>query len=322
MQSVENLKRAIFVRTLIAVTVITLTLIITILLPLTADLRENNSREIHFIADSKTVAVNQYTSKIINVAEQFTSRTQIRRKLMAYNDGKVNLEELVSFSHNKLLDAMKKSPDAKGITRLDINGKPVVIVGQEMPKEFMDRFVPLQQKTTIFNPYTINNKVHIIIATPIIDRNGRKVGTDIVLFHADNLKAIIEDKTGLGETGEITLSYTTRESYDSMFETIYPDRKPVLTKVRASFITGKYSQQDSQHKVCEDCVVVIRPLNTSDWHLIFAMERDELNAIINTTELRLIILSILILTIGIFGTYRLIYPLLKKLASEQNKTET
>nr|CRH05261.1 putative Histidine kinase with HisKA domain, HATPase c domain and response regulator receiver domain [Candidatus Magnetococcus massalia] len=315
-KNIDKIKRSIYLRTFIGLVVIGLVLIATILLPLRDDLKAKNSREVHFIVDAKAVSVNQYISKIMNVAEQFTSRTQIRRKLMAYNQGKVNQQQLIDFSHNKLLDAMKKSAEALGITRLDAKGKVAVVVGQPMPQTFLPKFDHNISRTTIYDPIQLQGAPHIVVATPIIDRQQTKVGTDIVLFHTQTLAHIIQDVTGLGETGEVMIGSMVNGTYRSLFKTRRPYDAANLGAVRNDFVAGQFTAEQTKHPICPICVITMRNVEHTDWQLIFRMEQEELNAIIDATVLRLLVVAGSILVLGLLGIYLLMAPLLRKLAQE------
>ncbi len=314
--NIEQLKQSVFLRTLIALAAVGATLVIAIMMPLGGDLKAKNDREVHFIVDAKRVSVDQFIAKIINVAEQFSSRTEIRRKLTAYNEGQVTREELVAFSHDKLLDAMKKSVEAIGITRLDVSGEVAVVVGRPLPEAFLPAFDRALERTTVYDPVTLDGAPHIIVATPILDRGRDKVGIDIVLFRTDALKAIIQDYASLGASGEVLLGYGPEGRFVSLFETRHPYDPAVLGAVREAFVAGRFPASESRHPVCPECVVVIRAVDHTDWHLLFRMDAQELNAIIDATMVRLLVIAALVLVAGMMGIYLLTSPLLRSLAEE------
>ena len=313
---IERIKRSIYLRTLASLLVMGFVLVVIIAFPLHKDLKAKNDAEINFAVDARAASVNQYISKITNIAEQFTSRTQIRRKLIEFNDGKVTRDELVSFSHDKLLDAMKKSEEAVGITRLDITGNEVLVVGLQLPTDFLSNFDRELKLTTLYNPITIEKEPFIIVATPILDRNDNKVGIDIVLFEAHSLKNIIQDYSGLGVTGEVILAYTRKGGFESFFNMRRSYEPGVLKKIRDDFIAGQLDRNQTHHPACATCVATIRSIDNTEWHILFLMQEDELNKIINATTIRLIIIAAFILVLGIIGVYFLTYPLLHSLAEE------
>lgn len=314
--NIDKIRRTLYLRTLVALIIIGILLIATTTIPLTDELKAKNNQEVHSLVDAKTVAIDQFLSRIINVAEQFTSRSAIRNKLIEYNEGKITLQELVAFSHDKLLDAMKKSKDAYGITRLDAKGHIAVVVGQKVPNTFLEAFNRNLQKTTVYDPVTVDGKLSIVIATPILDHGKAKVGTDIALFHIDSLKAIIQDYSGLGETGEIMLAYENGGRFTPIFSTRHSFDTVALNKILQDFKKSVITKEATSHPVCTDCVITVRHIANTNWYLLFRINRAELNAIIDANTLRLVVISTFILLLGMLGVYVLTNPLLRTLANE------
>ncbi|MBT7410410.1 MAG: hypothetical protein HN826_11965, partial [Methylococcales bacterium] len=71
--------------------------------------------------------------RLKNLTAQITSRSRIRQELEKYQQGKIDLKSLVSFSSPKLADAMRTSPDMIGISRLSVEGKLLVQIGKSIP---------------------------------------------------------------------------------------------------------------------------------------------------------------------------------------------
>lgn len=314
--NIEQIKRSIFLRTLLALVVIGSLMVASVMLPLNRDLKIKNSEHVQFIVDAKTMAVNQFVSKIVNVAEQFSSRTQIRQKLVAFEQGQVTLQELVEFSSPKLVDALNSSGDAVGIARFDKQGDVVITVGQPLPESFLDQRGKVLQKTTIYNPVEIGGQPFIVVADPIFQGDGQLVGMDMVLFRADNLRTLVTDYGGLGLSGEVMLLYRQGMASVSVFPTRQPYDNTMFSNILNDFVVGRFAEGQTQHPSSPSSVITIRPVAGTDWYLVFRMDRVELNAIINETTVRLVILSAAILLIGLFGVYRLTYPLLQSLGEE------
>ena len=313
---IERIKQRIFLRTLIALLVVGSVLVATVMIPLREALEEKNDREVHFTVSAKTAAVDQFVSKIVNLAGQFASRTQIRKKLDEYNQGKVDRQALAEFSAPKLLDALKSAEDAAGITRLDAAGKLAVAVGTALPVDFLQRFdAEHLTQERVYAPVVIAGEPFVIVATPIHERDGKRVGTDIVLFRTGALRNIVQDYTGLGETGEVILMYQDGDHFSSVF----PPRRPFDVKVFDEMLRN-YRQggtvDTGHYHSCDGCVVTIRPVRGTDWHIVFRMTEHELNAIVDATTHRLLLISALVLIGGMIGIYRLTYPLLHSLAVE------
>ncbi len=314
--NIEQIKRSIFLRTLLALVVTGSVLVASVMLPLSRDLKQKNDEQVHFTLDAKTVAVDQFVSKMVNVAEQFASRTQIRRKLVDYDQGRVSRQELAEFSAPKLLDALKSAPDALGLVRLDARGAVAVSVGAALPAGFVAKVDKGLARTTVYDPVVVRGHPSIVVAAPIRERDGRKVGTDVVLFGGAGLRSIVTDYTGLGRSGEVILAYRGERGFVSMFPPRDSTALTSLNRVLGDYLAGALRNGQTRHPACPECVISIRPISATGWYLMFRMRRSELNAIINATTARLVALSAAILLFGLLGIYLLTYPLLRSLADE------
>lgn len=308
--NIDRIKRRIFFRTFVALLLIGIILVASVLLPLNRDLKAKNAQQIEFIVDAKTTATEQFLSKIINITEQIASRSQIRKQLVAYNLGQKSLAELLAFSVPKLQDALNTSADAVGITRLDAQGQIAISIGTALPKKVLSLIDISQPNPTIYNPIEIDKQVYLAVSAPILHENQR-VGSDVVLFRTDQLHSAITDYDGLGQSGEAMLLYWQADRCFSLFPTRYPLDNTLATAILRNYIRGQ-----SKNQSLASSVISIRPIHNSKWYLLFRMDRDELNAIIDDTTLRLTLVSLVILLIGILGVYRLMSPLLKLLSKE------
>ncbi len=324
-ENIEHIKHTIFLRTLVALLVISVILVATVMVPLYRELKEKNNREVQFIIEAKAVSVNQYVAKLMDVAEQFASRTQIRKKLVEFEQGKVTRQELLEFSRPKLLDALNTSDDAVGITRLDANGSPTISVGTPLPRRFLAGVSKKLQKTTVYDPIRIDGRPMIMVAAPIRDRDTAKVGTDVVLFNSNNLESIVRNYSGLGKTGEVFLVSRNGKGYSSAFPTRSPYDPAAFNAFIDAYIAHRIGKAGAIPGACKGCVTTVRPVHYTDWYLIFRMDRSELNAILDATAMRLLGFAAAILLLGMLGIYLLSYPLLRSLANElkeRTKAET
>ena len=315
-ENVEQIKHTIFLRTLIALLIISVILVATVMVPLYRELKAKNNQEVQFIIETKVVSVNQYVTKIIDVAEQFASRTQIRKKLVEFEQGKVTQQQLQDFSQPKLLDALKTSDDAVGITRLDANGGLAVSVGTPLPRQLLAGVSKNLHKTKVYDPIRINGRAMFMVATPIRERNTTKVGTDVVLFRSDELESIVRNYSGLGKTGEVFLVFNKNKVFNSVFPTRLPYDSAAFNAFIDAYIAHRLTNTESSNGACKGCVTTVRPVHNTDWYLIFRMDRSELNAILDATALRLLGISAAVLLLGMLGIYLLSYPLLRSLADE------
>ncbi len=209
-----------------AICVIGLTVAFIAVYPLYGRLRDEQRRHLLHNLVIKRMIVDEYLSRARDTALQVTSRTQIRKKLAAFNRGEVPLDELVEFSGPKLADAMNLSEDMVGITRLDEGGTAVIEVGRPVAPQWRPRPARGERRVPIRGPLALDGKAHIVLGANILDRDGTHVGTDIVLFRTRGLRNIIEDRVELGPGGETILCYREGEGLRLFFDPDGGENRP------------------------------------------------------------------------------------------------
>jgi len=132
-------------------------------------------------------------------------------------------------------------------------------------------------KSVIFQPFFFEGEITILIATPILNRQKVKVGTDLVLFNTKNLRSIIEDHSGMGQTGEVMLVI----QEDGQPRPLFPPRRKISTQLLSRIVTdfknADYLESDSIHPASPSDVFTVRKVKFTDWTILFRIDIDELN---------------------------------------------
>ncbi len=122
-----------------------------------------------------------------SVAEQFTSRTEIRRRLEWYADGELSLEALIEFTRPRLLDAKASASGVAGMIRLAPNGEVVVREGlTEGAEATLDALAGGGSRVV-----RVDDTLLWRAAAPIRDPGGRRVGTDVLYFDPTPLRDLL-----------------------------------------------------------------------------------------------------------------------------------
>ena len=133
-------------------------------------------------AASQARTVAQYFDRTTELARQIASRSAIRDKLDEYNHWQVSLSELVSFSAPRLREALDQAGGIAGFVRYDCENDPVLELGLPVPPSLVHLPSHEENKLTISGPYIIDGITAILVAAPILSRNGDRVGTDLIAF--------------------------------------------------------------------------------------------------------------------------------------------
>ena len=178
----------------ILITLITgLAVAVTVLVPMRQQMHGAAEASLIHLRQVKRMALSQFVGRVTDVAWQMTSRTQIRKRLDAYNRGTVGLEELRAFSAPRLKDALTLAGDAVGIVRFDAGGAAVVEVDEPIPEPFRIAVPPSPAAAHLLGPTPVDGRMRLVVGVPILERDGTHQGTDLLLFRLDALGRVLAD---------------------------------------------------------------------------------------------------------------------------------
>ncbi|HYQ37394.1 MAG TPA: sensor domain-containing diguanylate cyclase [Pseudomonas sp.] len=121
------------------------------------------------------------------LAALLASRSEIRNALARYNRGELALAELQAFSAPRLEDALTGFPEITGLVRLDARGQPVLGLRAPIPAELWPLPAPASRTAELSAPLLLDGQPLLLVGTPILSREGQRVGTDIAAFRLDKL---------------------------------------------------------------------------------------------------------------------------------------
>jgi hypothetical protein len=118
--SSSHLRKKLLTYLAIGLLFLSISLIVSILLPTYSRLKAAEDNNIYHAAETRGMAINEWTRRAKELAWQVTSRTRIRQELEKLNRGEISIDQLNAFTRPKLVDAMDLSKEILGIVRLDI----------------------------------------------------------------------------------------------------------------------------------------------------------------------------------------------------------
>lgn len=138
-----------------------------------------------------TLALGNKFNEYKSIARQITSRSHIRELLQRCNRDEISLARLVAESEPKLIDAMRLSPEIKGITRLDRRHVSVVRIGDSLsmtlwPDEY------LADSISLGLPARQRDRELLTVAAAIMTPDGERIGTDLIFFDTAGTMEIVD----------------------------------------------------------------------------------------------------------------------------------
>ncbi|HBB30667.1 MAG TPA: hypothetical protein DDZ80_20825 [Cyanobacteria bacterium UBA8803] len=336
----KRLQKSILVYSTLAIMVMSVIIAAASILPLYSSLKKNQQRNLLFALKTRTFAIDEYLSRTKDIALQIASRTRVRQMLEAYNRGEVTLDEFANFSHPILTDALKQSQELAGINRLDRKGKLVVQVGLAIPEEFwliplteIDKKISSTQDFTSAHPQaviwpapiTLSGASYLLVGAPIINPQGMRVGTDIVLFKLSRLQQIVEDYTGLGETGETILG-TVHKQQVQLFFPLRGNRGDVIESLPQRAVIDRAIAKAIRKETGilfpkESPVIAYSPINDSNWGIVISMDSQELYAPVRRQMVIIGSVIFILIAIGIRGMVLILRPLTGKMIIHADELE-
>lgn len=293
--------------------------------PLYARLKESRENILHHAARIRTIAVEEYVKRLQEITRQVTSRSQLRRKLTAYNRGEITRNELVSFTGKSLVLAMSVSEEVVGITRLGPRGAPLVTVGIPVPEGVPLPIPPDGSRDVIIHaPFRIGEVPYLVAGANIYAEGSKRAGTDIVIFKLDRLKSIIKDYSGLGTTGESILGVVENKGIMPFFPlrndtspvpAYLPEGSPLYEIIKKS-IGQKSGMETVRDENGKNVIVSYGPIQGVPWGILIKMDASEFHAPLNRQIFFLGCVIVLLIGGGTSGMAFLLRPLTGALVCE------
>ena len=297
------------------ITVLLVSLITTT--PLYLATRTENEHGLEMTARARALLVEEHLQRFANIARQVASRTYARQQLEAFNQGNLNYAGLIAGLTPILNDALEWADEAVGITRLDAREEVAVTVGMAMPGFDWPRPKVGDNSVAFSRPFSLHGRPYLVAVAPIVDRQGRRLGMDLVLFRLEKLWAVLEDKSGLGRTGRLVLGQAGSEGGLLLFGTTGAQPVPAsfaaqrgqdLALSRA--VQGESGIWRGQGLRGEDIVSIYRSIGLGGhWGLALTMDEDELYAPARRQIIYTAVAIVSLLILGTWGTLRLLRPL-------------
>ena len=316
--SSRKLQKSLILYSSLGIFIIGILVAVVSIMPLYRQLKKAQERELRFALRTRAMAVEEFLSRAKNVAEQITSRTRARQMLEDYNRGEQSRAEMVQFTTRALTEAMNRSAEVVGISRFALSGEQVVQLGVPIPKRFKGRSsIPQSEETVVSEPLERDGEYYSIVATPILNPDQERVGTDILMFRVSSLQQIVQDYTGLRNSGEIVLGALR----DDGVQLFFPLRNSVgegVTEASDALVgaietavtlkPGKTRILPPQTPLTEEAIAV-ESLSSPNWGIAVKMDREELYAPVYR-QLAFVAVTIVVLSsLGTGGMVLLLRPL-------------
>jgi len=153
-------------------------------------------------AAAQAGAIENHFARYHSLAAQFTSRTEIRKRLETYLAGQLSLAQLQEFSQPRLAEPASHIPDLRAMVRITPAQEIVAAVGELAEQvQQLDLSAVSQQVVSLSEPAVDLIRVSAEIHSP----DGVLVGLDILYFDAQSLAPLLSKFSTYTETAQLNL---------------------------------------------------------------------------------------------------------------------
>lgn len=322
----EQIRKRLFIFLAFVLLASVISVSVAVSITLFGSLKQAESRSLVRIVELRSMAIAEWCRRAKDVARQITSRTRIRQELERYNNGNISLQQLERFTKPKLRDAMHLSSEVTGIVRLDANNRIVARCGYgedvSPSKEAVTELVSIDIR--IHGPLLIDDNGSLLVSAPIVNRNGDRLGTDLVIVGMERLRQIAIKHAELGRTSEIFVGYSSRGSIQPLFPGMMaakpaggdPDSFHAIRAFIDEAINGNTGVAHTEKKA-----VAYRPIDESAWGIAIAQNESELYASLHRKMATIAGMALFIYVVILFGLWIIMKPLAGKFLLHAHELE-
>ena len=214
--------------------------------------------------------VDNLLGKYRDMARQFTSRTEIRKRLEAYAAGDMTLDDLIAFSQPRLADAMSLSSEILGMIRVGPKGEVVVRLGKT--PSIQDSAVDLEGCDTVrCQLIQLDDELVVRVSAPLFSEAGEQIGRDVLYFSSDALAGILADPIRMENQARVYLAQLEQELVVSVD---YATGQVLIQELHEQLVKPLQSLQQVQSGVLppedmlEGSVLFYAPVESTSWGLV------------------------------------------------------
>lgn len=265
--------------------------------------------------ESRAEAINSLLAGYQDIARQFTSRTEIRRRLEAYSAGDLSFDELVAYTLPRLKDPMSKLPELLFMRRCGPDLQPIVSLGHNpgLDLEHID------QVGVSIMPIPASSQFVVRAIGAITDDQGQRIGIDTLLFSAERLQELLNPGSGFSSQARLTL---VRLSADGKPELSLGDAGELraLLQPHASGLVDLKPRTLIQAKD-RNSRLLVTPLQMESWALVAELPRSDLYAKANQQLLVTTGVILAMMLLGLILTRSTLSPLVARITQQTQRLE-
>ncbi|MFA5515576.1 MAG: ATP-binding protein [Desulfuromonadales bacterium] len=301
------------------------------LVPFLNRLKTTEERHLLNIARARTAAVEEYLSRLFNIARLLSDQPSFRQTLAAYNRGEMTQPQVHDLLGPQLAANVSRHGEIAGMAMRLRNGQHVVQAGIPLPGGTMAATQAQPKGIILSDPVVFQDMLYLLVTAPVTSAAGDRLGTTLILFSAAGLQRIIWEGSDLPQAGD-TLLGTVREGHATIF---FPGREgerelynftpqpPIYTLALQAAARGKAGllRENLKPPGAPD-IVAYAPVGRNRWGVLVTMDQGDLYAETNRLFSSVAAVAIALSFLGGLGIFLLLRPLTGKTLSYSAALQT
>lgn len=265
--------------------------------------------------ETRAEAINNLLDGYQDIARQFTSRTEIRRKLEAYQAGDLSFDTLVAYTRPRLKDPMSKLPELLFMRRTGQDMDAIVSLGHN-PGVDLEH---VQDTGVNILPTPAAEGFVIRAVGAITDDSGRRIGLDVLLFSAERLRELLLSGRGFSDQARLMLVQLSADG--RVLASLGDDGAVVhLLSPHQDALAG-LQPRTLIHTQDKASRFLLTPLRVGNWTLVAQLPRSDLYAKANRQLLLTSGVILAMMLLGLALTHYTLSPLIARITQQAQRLE-
>jgi diguanylate cyclase (GGDEF)-like protein/PAS domain S-box-containing protein len=274
-------------------------------------------------AQAQAAAMQNQIARYQSIAKQFTSRTEIRKRLQAYANGEMDLADLQAYTTPRLQDPLNQVPDLAAMVRLGPNQEIITRIGPLV--DHIEAQPSLPQGIEIVATGLNQTRVLIRTSAPIYSDKGDLIGHDILYFTSAAIRPILAQFEAFGANASMCLVNLSQLQVLGLNPTFNAALLLEPTEAQQAELRQIAADQSGLYRFytlnAKPQAVFHHPLGTSGWSLIVRIPEESLYHRAHLDLLWALLSILVMLAVGAFLSHRAIHPLIKQLLKQTDQIQ-
>lgn len=265
-------------------------------------------------AQAKASAIGSHLDRYHSLAAQFTSRTEIRKRLEAYLDGQLSLEQLRQYSQPRLAEPTSHIPDLLAMVRTSADQQLVAATGPLA--ERLASWPVNQQRQEVVSLEQPQLEL-IKVSAPILNPQQQQIGTDSLFFDAQTLQPLLGNFSTYEQQAQLGLL-----NHKAGFALLFDQHDQQIHKRQIPEQASVLIEQLQDQPVLaeqDDEVLILVPLPDYDCILLVSIPSDVFYQAAYQDAVWAYLSVLLMLLLGSLLSHHTVRPLIYRLTSQAEK---